>query len=87
MDKLTMAKFEGSLTTNDVINALLSSNVNGYEAETLPELYEHLVKCPYCPLESKCVKLAKALEDHGYSPYCHEVLSIMLGEKHINELI
>jgi hypothetical protein len=87
MNKTEMTQFEGSLSFEDVVDALISSHVNTYGAETLPELYEHLVKCSRCPFEEKCDKLAAALEENGYSPYCNELLSIMLGEKKISDFI
>lgn len=87
MNKTEMTQFEGSLSTEEVVSALISSHVNAYEAETLPELYEHLVKCGRCPFEKVCDKLCAAMEDHNYSPYCNELLSIMLGEKKISDFI
>lgn len=87
MDKTEMIKFEGSLTTDKVVDALISSHINKFGANSLPELYENLVKCNNCPFEKECDKLYAAMEDHDYSPYCNELLSIMLGEKKISDFI
>ena len=85
MDKKELTKFEGSLSIDDVVEALATAN--SYSAKTLPEIFERLVKCGRCPLEEKCDKLAAGLEENGYSPYCNELLSIMLGDKKINDFI
>lgn len=85
MDKKELTKFEGSLSVDDVVEALATAN--SYSAKTLPELFERLVKCSRCPLEEKCDKLASAMEEYGYSPYCNELLSIQLGEKKISDFI
>ena len=85
MDKKELIKFEGSLSIEDVVEAL--AKANSYSAKTLPELFERLVKCNRCPLEEKCDKLAAGLEENGYSPYCTELLSIMLGDKQISDFI
>lgn len=87
MNKIEMTQFEGSLSFEYVVDALLSSHVNTHGAKTLPELYERLVTCSRCPFEEKCDKLSAAMEDYGYSPYCNELLSIMLGEKKISDFI
>ena len=87
MNKTEMTQFEGTLSTDDVVSALISSHVNKLGAKTLPELYENLVKCSNCPFDEKCDKLYKAMEDRDYSPYCNELLSIMLGEKKIKDFI
>lgn len=87
MNKTEMTRFEGTLSTDDVVEALISSRVNKFGAKTLPELYENLVKCEHCPFEKECDKLYAAMEDHDYSPYCNELLSILLGEKKISDFI
>lgn len=85
MDRTEMTKFEGSITIDNVIDAL--AEANSFSVKTLPELFERMVKCNRCPFEEECDKLAAAMEDHGYSPYCNELLSIRLGEKKISDFI
>lgn len=73
---MDIKKFEGSVSTDEFVNALLLAR----GVESLGNVWEKLIGCNHCKFAKQCKEISDACAELDKNPACGEIIDLLLGD-------